>query len=89
MKNEKDLYKGLIPYINCIDYTVSKESYEVLLNPEYDMMVTLPVPLDLENYYKRDISSNLIKNQEKLTDFENTLILYLGIEFPFLNIKKI
>ena len=54
MNNEKELYKGLVPFISCKDFSVSKESYELLLNPDYDMMVTLPVPLDLENYYESE-----------------------------------
>jgi 2-polyprenyl-3-methyl-5-hydroxy-6-metoxy-1,4-benzoquinol methylase len=54
MKKEKELYKGLKPLMSCVDYTVSKESYELLLNKEFNMMVTQPVPLDLENYYKSE-----------------------------------
>ena len=54
MKKEKALYKDLIPFMSCIDYTVSKESYELLKNPTYEMLVTLPVPSDLENYYKSE-----------------------------------
>ncbi len=67
MNIEKELYTGLIPKMSCKDYTVSQESYELLLNTDYDMMVTLPVPPDLENYYKSetyishtDSSKNLI-----------------------------
>jgi 2-polyprenyl-3-methyl-5-hydroxy-6-metoxy-1,4-benzoquinol methylase len=54
MKKEKELYKGLKPFMNCVDHAVSKESYELLLNENFDMMVTLPVPSDLENYYKSE-----------------------------------
>jgi 2-polyprenyl-3-methyl-5-hydroxy-6-metoxy-1,4-benzoquinol methylase len=54
MRNEKELYKELIPLMSCVDYTVSNESYELLMNPKYKMMVTLPVPSDLENYYKSE-----------------------------------
>ena len=54
MIKEKELYKGLKPFISCKDYTVSQESYELLFNKNYNMMVTLPVPSDLENYYKSD-----------------------------------
>ena len=40
------------------DYTVSDESYEVMYNKEYEMLVTSPVPQNLEDYYlKRFISS--------------------------------
>ena len=51
---EKELHKGLQPFLNCIDHTVSKESYEVMINKEYEMLVTSPVPIDLENYYKSE-----------------------------------
>ena len=51
---EKELYKGLTSVMSCIDYTVSQESYELLLNKEFDMLVTQPVPSDLENYYKSE-----------------------------------
>ena len=54
MRKEKELYKELIPLMSCVDYTVSNESYELLMNPKYKMMVTLPVPSDLENYYKSE-----------------------------------
>lgn len=54
MNNKKELYKDLKPFLNCIDYTVSKESYEVMLNKEYDMLVTSPVPSNLETYYLSD-----------------------------------
>lgn len=54
MKKEKELYKDLVPLMSCKDYTVSQESYELLINPKYNMMVTLPVPSDLENYYKSE-----------------------------------
>lgn len=94
MKNEKDLYKGLIPYINCIDYTVSKESYEVLLNPDYDMMVTLPVPLDLENYYKSEDYISHTNSTKSLTDKiyqrvrKFTLQKKLNLVNSFQNVEK-
>ena len=48
---EKEFYKNLKPFLNCIDYTVSKESYEVMINEDYNMLVTSPVPNNLEKYY--------------------------------------
>ncbi|MCD8443475.1 class I SAM-dependent methyltransferase [Tenacibaculum finnmarkense] len=51
METTKELYKNLTPLLNCIDYTVSDESYEVMYNKKYDMLVTSPVPVNLENYY--------------------------------------
>lgn len=54
MTNEQDLYKNLQPFLNCIDYTVSKESYEVMYNSNYHMLVTSPLPKDLHNYYKSE-----------------------------------
>ncbi|MCI2229439.1 class I SAM-dependent methyltransferase [Polaribacter sp. MSW13] len=66
MEKEKELYKGLQPFLNCKDYTVSGETYEVMLNQKYEMLVTSPVPVDLENYYK---SENYISH----TDSKKTL----------------
>lgn len=37
--------------MNCIDYTVSEDSYEVMKNEDFDMLVTSPVPNNLEKYY--------------------------------------
>ena len=54
MGKKRELHKRLVPFINCKDYTVSGETYEVMFNPEYDMMVTSPVPVDLENYYQSE-----------------------------------
>lgn len=54
LKKEKELYKSLKPFLNCIDYTVSNESYEVMINEEYNMLVTSPVPSNLESYYLSD-----------------------------------
>lgn len=54
LNTEKALYKNLTPLLNCIDYTVSDESYEVMYNKEYDMLVTSPVPVNLESYYASD-----------------------------------
>ena len=54
MGKEKEFFKRLEPFLNCKDYTVSKESYEVMLNKKYEMLVTSPIPVDLENYYKSE-----------------------------------
>ncbi|MCL7752563.1 class I SAM-dependent methyltransferase [Polaribacter sp. Z022] len=54
MGKKRELHKRLEPFLNCIDFTVSKETYEVMLNPDYEMLVTSPIPVDLENYYKSE-----------------------------------
>ncbi len=68
MKREKELYKGLKPFMSCVDHTVSKESYELLLNEDFDMMVTLPVPSDLENYYKSEAYISHTNASKSLVD---------------------
>ena len=67
LNNEKELYKELKPLLNCIDYTVSNESYEIMYNQEYDLLVTSPVPSNLEKYY---LSNSYISH----TDSKKTLI---------------
>jgi 2-polyprenyl-3-methyl-5-hydroxy-6-metoxy-1,4-benzoquinol methylase len=54
MGKEKELQKKLKPFLSCKDYTVSGEFYEVMENQEYDLLVTSPVPIDLENYYQSE-----------------------------------
>ena len=54
MGKKRELHKRLEPFLNCTDFTVSKETYEVMLNPDYEMLVTSPIPVDLENYYKSE-----------------------------------
>lgn len=54
MKKQIDFYSGLEPFLQCKDYTVSQELYEVKRNQTYDMLVTLPVPKNLSDYYKSE-----------------------------------
>ena len=67
MGKEKELYKGLKPFLNCKDYTVSGETYEVMINSKYDMLITSPVPSDLINYY---VSNDYISH----TDSKKSLL---------------
>ena len=54
MINEKELYKNVIPFLNCKDHTVSKETFEVMIHLKYDILVTSPVPVNLNEYYKSE-----------------------------------
>ncbi len=53
--NEKiDFYKNLLSFLDCKDYTVSGELYQVKKNIEFDMLITVPVPKNLEDFYKSE-----------------------------------
>jgi len=54
MSEKRQLHNGLEPFLNCKDFTVSGETYEVMFNSSYDMLVTSPVPVNLEEYYKSE-----------------------------------
>ena len=54
MKDQKELYENLTPLLNCKDNTVSGDYFEVKMHEEYEMLVTSPVPKNLENYYKSE-----------------------------------
>lgn len=54
MKDQKELYENLTPLLNCKDNTVSGDYFEVKMHEEYEMLVTSPVPENLENYYKSE-----------------------------------
>jgi len=54
MNKKTDFYKNLEPFLECKDYTVSGELYHVKKNTEFDMLVTVPVPKNLGDYYKSE-----------------------------------
>ncbi|WP_348718293.1 class I SAM-dependent methyltransferase [Tenacibaculum sp. 190130A14a] len=68
MNNPKELYKDLEPLLNCIDYTVSKESYEVMYNQTYDLLVTSPVPSNLDKYYQSELYISHTDSKKTLFD---------------------
>ena len=67
MTKKKDFYQNLQPFLSCKDHTVSGEVYKVMINKEYDMLVTTPVPKNLASYYK---SENYISH----TDSKKSLL---------------
>lgn len=54
MSKKIDFYQNLQPFLDCKDYTVSGEVYQVMINKEFDMLVTKPVPDNLGDYYKSE-----------------------------------
>jgi len=85
---EKELHRGVVPFLNCKDYLVSNETYEVMLHPNYEMLVTSPVPLDLSRYYESEkyVSHhnskktllNVIYNTVKKQSFKKKISLFLN-----------
>lgn len=63
-----DFYKNLQPYIQCKDYTVSGEEYELKFNKEYEMLVTQPVPKNLSAYYKSEAYISHTDSKKSLLD---------------------
>jgi 2-polyprenyl-3-methyl-5-hydroxy-6-metoxy-1,4-benzoquinol methylase len=51
---EKELHRGVVPFLNCKDHLVSDETYEIMLNEENEMLVTSPIPADLDKYYESE-----------------------------------
>ena len=82
MSKEIDFYSNLQPFLECKDYTVSGEEYQVMLNKEFDMLVTNPVPKNLGDYYK---SENYISH----TDSKKSLFdkVYQAVKNITLNRK--
>ena len=54
MNKKIDFYKDLKPFLDCKDFTVSGEVYQVKKNEEFEMLVTVPVPENLGDYYKSE-----------------------------------
>ena len=68
MTKEIDFYKNLEPFLNCKDYTVSGEVYQVMINKEYEMFVTSPVPENLADYYKSEDYISHTDSKKSLLD---------------------
>ena len=54
MNNQKEFYSNLTTLLNCKDNTVSGDYFEVMQHKEYEMLVTSPVPTNIEDYYKSE-----------------------------------
>lgn len=48
--------ESLKPFLTCIDHTVSRETFSLLLDPETDLLITFPRPKqeDLPSYYESE-----------------------------------
>ncbi|WP_405610415.1 class I SAM-dependent methyltransferase [Polaribacter sp. Asnod1-A03] len=68
MNKKIDFYKDLQPFLACKDYTVSKEIYELKKNVEFDMLVTVPVPRNLGDYYKSEDYISHTDSKKSLLD---------------------
>ncbi|WP_373057233.1 class I SAM-dependent methyltransferase [Zunongwangia sp. H14] len=42
------------PYISCKDYLVSGETFELFRHPEYEILETKPIPVNLPSYYSSE-----------------------------------
>ncbi|GGG93390.1 methyltransferase [Polaribacter pacificus] len=52
MTSTEELYNNLEPYLDCTDYSVSNEPFSLLINKEFNLLVTQPVPEQLSKYYE-------------------------------------
>ena len=75
MDDQKELYTNLTPLLNCKDNTVSGKYFEVMMHQEYEMLVTSPVPKNLENYYKSE--TYISHTDSKKTFFDK---IYQGVK---------
>ena len=49
-----NFYKNLQPHLKVKDNSITKEEFELKLNPEFNMLVTQPVPKNLSKYYESE-----------------------------------
>ncbi|MDG1698246.1 MAG: class I SAM-dependent methyltransferase [Polaribacter sp.] len=68
MGHKSDFQKKLESYLECKDFIVSGESYEVMFNPAYEMLVTSPVPENLKEYYKSEDYISHTDSRKSLID---------------------
>ncbi|MFD2566977.1 class I SAM-dependent methyltransferase [Pseudotenacibaculum haliotis] len=66
---EKELHRGVVPFLNCKDHLVSNETYEIMLNQQNEMLVTSPIPADLDKYYESDEYQSHHNSQKTFLNF--------------------
>lgn len=88
MGKQIEFYCGLTPYLSCKDYLVSGESYEVMICDQYDMLVTSPVPVDPEYYYKDDAYISHTDSKKTLFDRVYQTIKTISTKRKFKLINK-
>ena len=84
MDDQKELYTNLTPLLNCKDNTVSGKYFEVMMHQEYEMLVTSPVPKNIEDYYKSE--TYISHTDSKKTFFDK---IYQGVKNHTLKQKLI
>lgn len=49
-----DIHKNTKPFVTCKDFLVSNEIFSIRKNDEIDVLITSPIPEDLNKYYQSD-----------------------------------
>ncbi len=85
--NEKDL----IPFLNCVDHTVSRETFSLLLDSKTDLLVTSPRPaLDkLSSYYESEEYISHTDSRRSLMDKVYQMIKNYSVKKKLRMINKL
>lgn len=65
LMTDKELHNQTKPLFSCKDYLVSGERYTLKKNQDFDMLVTSPIPSNLDKYY--DSNEYVSHNNSKIT----------------------
>ena len=55
-------------FLKCKDHSVSQETFNLVLNTEFDMLITQPVPADLASYYQSESYISHTDSNKKILD---------------------
>ena len=77
MNKKEVLHSHLSPYKKVNDHFLSGEEFDVLYNEEFEMLVTFPVPENLDSYY--DSAAYISHSNQKKGIFEKTYGLVKSI----------
>jgi len=88
MNQKIDFYKNLEHFIECKDYTVSGEVYQVKKNNEFDMLVTVPVPKNVSDYYKSEDYISHTDSKKTIIDKVYQIVKNITLKGKLKIIKK-
>lgn len=84
---EKELHKETKPYFSCKDYTVSNEIFDLKYNSKFDVLVTHPVPENLDSYYQSEDYISHTDSKKSLFDevYQSVKNIALKNKFKLIN----
>lgn len=89
-RKQIDTEPELEPYLTCIDHTVSRETFELWIDPEKEFLVTRPQPSknDLPSYYESEDYISHTDSSRSIMDKAYQFVKRISLNWKFNLVQK-